>query len=138
MTPTLDRETRIRGLQELGVVVPDDFVAIQKAPIARAQEMLVALKAKVRHNFHRLSLVLHPDHNGGDAAKTERFKVLAIIKAQVDQIEAHAQERPTMRPMPVGQPHGMVVHFRMPNGSVVSAVPVGVSFKVPFYGKGPV
>lgn len=113
-------------MQELGVLVPDDFLAIQRAPVARATEMLVALKTKVRQNFHRLSLELHPDLNGGDPAKTERFKVLAIIKAQVDEIGVHAAPRHSV-PMPLH-----LIQIRLPNGTVVNAVPVGVSFKVPF------
>jgi hypothetical protein len=147
MTPTLDKATRIRCLQDLGIVVPNDFLAIQRAPIAEAEKLLIALKTKVKHNFHRLCLELHPDVNGGDQAKTERFKSLAIIKAEVDKIGVHERPTQVLQPTPVAAPFRpggpfrstgvpfqspFVQQHRMPNGQVVTVVPMGVTFKVPF------
>lgn len=90
----------IEALRELGVRIPADFDAIQRAPtFGQAQQMLADLKERARKNFRKLAFELHPDRTGGDSAQTEHFMILSRAKEELDRIKLQLMTPP--RPPPV-------------------------------------
>ena len=115
-----------RGLSELGVTLAD-LQALQRLPLLQAQQALAALKDRVRANFRRLSKELHPDTNGGDAGKTERFMAVVAVKAELDKIQLQA--RPIVhKPTPVTAPQMGVTWFN-PFGNPEVGVPITISMR---------
>lgn len=87
---------KIQGvMRDLGVA-PADVDALRRMPFEAAVKHLEELKERVRKNFKRLALELHPDRTGGDAEKTERFKVVSSIKDEFEKLQ--------IRPVPVRPP----------------------------------
>lgn len=83
----IDAKTTLEALRELGVDYPHDFRAILQTPFPQSKEMLEALQRRVNKEFRRLSLVYHPDQNGGDEAKTERFGLLARVNSEIQKLQ---------------------------------------------------
>lgn len=94
-----DRPYLERAFQDLGAS-PRDISAIEKMPWPQSRGALVALKARVRKNFHRLALQYHPDTNGGDPVKTAYFRLLLLVRSDLESIDF--KPRPlTPRPVPM-------------------------------------
>ena len=93
----------IEALRELGVQIPADFEAIQRAPtLKQAQKMLADLKDRARRNFRKLAFELHPDRTGGDNARTEHFMILSKAKEELDKIQLQPiRRRPPPPPVSV-------------------------------------
>jgi anaerobic glycerol-3-phosphate dehydrogenase len=81
-----ERNPKLDALRDLGVEFPADFYAIEVAPIGEARFLLEALKKRVKDNFRTLAKVVHPDVNGGDEAKTARFRLLATVHAEIERL----------------------------------------------------
>jgi hypothetical protein len=98
----IDQAKTTQALGLLGVSA-SDFEAMRRVPFAQAQEMLRVVKERVRKNFRRLVLELHPDRTGNDPEKTEQFKVLAQIFADFNKLEVRppAPMPPVSRQTPV-------------------------------------
>lgn len=103
----LDREDpkKIEALfRDAGVFV-EDFNSVRLAKTQEdADHRLVSLKAKFKVGFQRLALELHPDRNSGDSAKTERLRILVLLKSHVERLQAPRIEPPT-------RARGVVVHY---------------------------
>ena len=70
----------------------NDFRAIEHAPSFEVgQQRLAELKARVKKQFRKVALVLHPDRTDNDPVRTEAFKLVASV---VDDIEKLAFGRP--------------------------------------------
>ncbi len=94
------------GLLALGVT-PEDFNVIRRQrSFEDACAKLVEVKEKVRKAYRRLAFELHPDRTGNDPVKTDLFKAISKIRAEIEELEL---ERPRpMVPVPVGIPVIMV------------------------------
>lgn len=91
----------------------EDFQAAQHAPTREAaQEMLAALKARVKRRYRELALELHPDKTGGDETKTARFRLLAQVWADVDNLKIGAPRTVISPPaVTATNANGVVVGF---------------------------
>ena len=87
----------VAALRDLGVRIPEDIDRVQRIPIDQAKALLTELKARVKHSFRKFAIELHPDKNGGDAAKTERFKLLVQVRDAFEKMDVQA--RPTCVPI---------------------------------------
>ena len=102
-----------QAFADLGVH-PNDLQALARIPFPESQQKLADLKDLARRNFRRLSLELHPDRNGGDEAKTERFKTMSRLRDELEKIEV--QPAP-VAPRPVPQhPRGVNPFQQSPFG----------------------
>lgn len=99
----LDPVRLAAALQELGVT-PAALQAVRAAPPDRARMMLDELKKIAKHRYRALAKLLHPDQNGGDPSKTEKFSFLSEVMRQIDSMEYRplppAPPAPPMRPAP--------------------------------------
>lgn len=88
----------LRAMQLLNLS-QEDFRSIEQAPTLEAgQQMLAALKERMKKQFRKVALELHPDRTNNDPVKTDEFKLVAAV---VDDIEKLGLHRPPPRPMPV-------------------------------------
>lgn len=110
----MDQQKIDQCLRELGVT-PGALAAIRGAAnFDDATAKLAALKQMVKTNFKRLALELHPDRNGGDAAKTELFKALVQVQKDVDVLEIRrAPPQPVYTP-PTFQ-HVVISYYGTPS-----------------------
>lgn len=93
-----------KGLSELGVGTRDFQEIVQRSNgFDDGAHRLAELKKKVRANFRRKALELHPDQNGGDQEKTELFMLVQKTMQVVDGLEIR---RPRPRPQHVFAPNG--------------------------------
>jgi hypothetical protein len=53
----------------------------------RTPEGLKALKQKAKKGYREAAMRLHPDRTGGDAEKTEDFKLVSVLARQIEQME---------------------------------------------------
>jgi len=92
-----DRDTRTRALKDLGITAPDDFTTLQRTPLAQAQQMLVEMKERVKKNYKRLCVELHPDRTNNDLTKTEWMKVINYEYTEFQKLEVQPpQPQPQM------------------------------------------
>lgn len=90
------------GLLALGVT-PNDFNAVRVEPsFEGATAALERVKEKVRKAYKKLAFELHPDRTGNDPAKTELFKAVSKIRAEIDALTIERGPLPV--PVPVGIP----------------------------------
>lgn len=100
----LRRTEAERLLRDLGLT-PADFQAVRLARTREdAEARFSVLKEKIRVGFRRLSFELHPDRTGNDPEKTERFKQLIELKAELDKLQL-----PVQRPVPAANVRRVVV-----------------------------
>lgn len=93
MKPT---DAQLSKAMQLLSLTPNDFRVIEQAPSFEAgQQMLAGLKERVKKQFRKVALELHPDRTNNDPAKTDDFK---LVSAVVDDIERLAFSRPPPRP----------------------------------------
>ena len=91
-TPT---QERLAG--QLGFSA-EALVRCANAPtLEEGRGRLDQLRSSVKATYKQLALELHPDHNPGDAAKEEEFKLLSTTYSDV----AKALETMEIRPRPV-------------------------------------
>lgn len=100
MPTRLDQKQIHEVLQVLGVT-PSDLEGLRLLNPDSARTRLAELKECVRRNFRRLALELHPDRTGGDAKKTELFKLYCTVKEEFEKIQLKPQA--PNRPTPVGR-----------------------------------
>ena len=100
MPTPLDPARFSAALIDLGVT-PAALHVIRFAPPGQGPVLLAELKLAAKSRYRKLALLLHPDHNGGDAAKTERFSFLAQVIRQVESMEWRPMPQP---PPPIPQP----------------------------------
>lgn len=82
---------------------PNDLRALLTLPLAAARNALAELKERARRNFRQRALELHPDRNGGDVARTERFKAMSAVRDDLERVE--------IQPIPT-PPNPVVPHPR--------------------------
>jgi hypothetical protein len=132
MTPAVDPVTMTRGLSDLGISVAE-LQACDRMPFERAQETLASLKERAKHNFRRLCLELHPDRNGGDTVKTERFKMLVLVKSALDKVQIQPPPPPKPQaPYPVVSPSYIGVSWVNPGSRPeigVVRVPITINLR---------
>jgi hypothetical protein len=78
-----------RAYQVLGVTEAE-LKSIENAPFLEGEASLKKLKIRVRKNYKKAALELHPDHNQGDPAKSELF----LLVTRVSKDLARRQARP--------------------------------------------
>jgi len=92
------------AFSQLGIS-PEDFIRIKRAPTHdRACRLIEALKARAKVAYRRAALELHPDRNGGDRAKTEQFKLLATIYAEIEKMQPPPSRRVQVFGFGLGDP----------------------------------
>jgi hypothetical protein len=92
---------KLRGaLQELGID-QNELQAIQRLPLEFAQKRFAEVKERVNKTYRNLAKKYHPDQNGGDPAKTERFKLLGTVKDEFDKLQIRPPSPPMPRPVPM-------------------------------------
>jgi hypothetical protein len=116
MTPMdqAERQRLEKGLQALGVT-PEDFNTVQRQPTYElACAKLEEVKEKVRKAYKRLAFELHPDRTGNDIEKTELFKAVGQVKADIESLNINPPRPPPMMapmsvmiPVVVVQYHGV-------------------------------
>lgn len=75
-----------RAMQLLGVQ-QTDFRSIETAASFDAGvQQLEALKLRVKKQFRKLALELHPDRTNNDPAKTEDFKLVSAVVDEIDRL----------------------------------------------------
>jgi hypothetical protein len=111
--------------------------ALLRMPPDAAAVKLDELKERVRKNFRRLALELHPDRTGGDPVKTERFKLLVSVKDEFEKLQlapspAHPQivRPPTAPPVRVVRVVSWVASGSAYTKSAPTATVVGAPFNV--------
>jgi hypothetical protein len=88
---TLTNAQAFRAMQLLNLT-QEDFRSIERAPTFEVgQQMLVVLKDRVKKQFRKVALELHPDRTNNDPVKTDEFKLVAAV---VDDIEKLNLSRP--------------------------------------------
>lgn len=91
-------------LRDMGLSMTD-FSAVDQAPsLEEAHRQFAALKEKIKRGFNKMALELHPDRTGNDPVKTERFKLLLSLKADLDKLQVNpngAGARQVPIPVPV-------------------------------------
>lgn len=99
MTPT-EQAQIVRGFQALGVHPSDLQAVLEQADYATCKKKLAELKDKVKKSFRKVVLLLHPDVNGGDAEKTELFKVVCRIKEDIEKLSIQQRQPAPIAPPP--------------------------------------
>lgn len=89
MSSPLSAHDLQRAYQILGVTEAE-LKSIENAPFLEGEAALKKLKIRVRKNYKKAALELHPDHNQGDASKSELF----VLVTQVSKDLARRQARP--------------------------------------------
>ena len=93
-----DRVQMERALRTLGITAAEIQQILQQPDREVCKVRLAELKEKVKKNFKVLALQLHPDVNGGDAAKTEMFKLVSRIRDDIEKLEiTEPQPRPQIQ-----------------------------------------
>jgi hypothetical protein len=88
-------DTQIQAALAHLQVGPADFQQVSALPTFEARcQGLEDLKGRIRKNFKKAALELHPDRTGDDPGKTEIFKVLAQFVDQVDQLRVRQPQPP--------------------------------------------
>jgi hypothetical protein len=75
--------------------------------LAAAERRVKELRKKCQKAFHKLALQLHPDHNEGDPAKAEEFKLLSLAYNEVETFFSKVKLAPRPKappPRPMGVP----------------------------------
>lgn len=57
------------------------------------KKALVELRTRAKRSYKQAALKLHPDVNGGDAAKTEDFRLLNLFMEELEKMEAPREFR---------------------------------------------
>lgn len=86
MPAPMDQTKVLEALRQLGIN-PQEIQALRFAPYPRAQDMLAALKDRARKTYKRLALELHPDRTGNDPVKTDLFKLVGQVLADLDKLQ---------------------------------------------------
>jgi hypothetical protein len=86
-----------QAFADLGVH-PHDVEALSSLPYEEARQRLVLLKDLARKNFRRMALELHPDRTGNDPEKTARFKLLSVIRDDLERVEVRFRSRQVVSP----------------------------------------
>lgn len=89
--------TAVEAMQALGVS-PSDFEQIRKMPQHEAQEWLKMLKDRARKRYRALAKELHPDQNGGDTAKTAKFRLVTSMLADLNKLEVPSKPPTAAKP----------------------------------------
>jgi len=103
----IDREDpkKIEALFRDAGIFAEDFNSVRFAKTQEdADHRLASLKTKFKVGFKRLALELHPDRNSGDSAKSERLRILVLLKSHVERLQAP-------RIKPVTYTRGVVIHY---------------------------
>ena len=95
----------LQALRELGICVPEDFDRLRSMPFQAARCRLVELKERVKKEFRRLALELHPDRTNGDEVKTERFKLMIKVKEAVEALQVQSPPPPVIPVVVWNSPH---------------------------------
>ena len=59
-----------------------------------ASQRLQALKDQAKKAYRAKALELHPDKNGGDPKKTEKFKLISDFMRQLDGLRCVSRPKP--------------------------------------------
>lgn len=78
------------GLKLLGLT-QEDFRAV----VGGDEAALNDLKLRAKKSYHRVSLELHPDMNGGDPEKTEQFRILAAVMHEIEAMTVPSEKDET-------------------------------------------
>jgi len=105
MPAPMDQTKVLEALRQLGIN-PQEIQALRFAPYPRAQDMLAALKDRARKAYKRLALELHPDRTGNDPVKTDRFKLVGQVIADLDKLQ--------IQPPPPPPPPVVHVQYTVP------------------------
>ncbi|MBA3421659.1 MAG: hypothetical protein H0U12_07170 [Thermoleophilaceae bacterium] len=79
-------------LEELSIEIGATRVELERAVSgstshADREQRLERFKLEVKRRYRAVARKLHPDVTGGDAALTERFKLLAQVMEHVEQLQ---------------------------------------------------
>src|SRR5579872_3586024 len=92
----MTRDEELELLTMLGLC-PADFQRVQRMPTyQQGVEELQALKDRTRKAFRRVAVQLHPDQNGGDEAKTAKFKNMNELVQKVEKLQLRPPTPPTI------------------------------------------
>jgi len=92
-----------QSLALLGLSVQDLQGVRRYASVDEANAKLDELKQRAKKAYRQQVKVLHPDQNGGDADKTEQFKALTAVMADLEALKV-APPPVQMRIVQMGSP----------------------------------
>lgn len=96
MTAPIDQAKVLQAVEALGITVAD-VEGIRRSPFPQAQTMLQALKDRAKKNYKKLAFELHPDRTNNDPVKTDLFKVLGQVLADIEKLQVRPPPPPIVR-----------------------------------------
>jgi hypothetical protein len=118
-------DEQIQKAMSLLEVDPTRLLEVRRMRSAEvASASLKALQTDIRKRFKKLALKLHPDVNGGDAEKTETFKLLSGFVDEIDKLRVVRRRSVPVWPVPMSWVHTST------SNSTATGMPFGAVFSV--------
>lgn len=93
----ISQEEFQRGLAMLNSSIADFRRVTAAASLEQATSQLDDLKKRLKREFRRKALELHPDRTGGDPDKANDFVLIQKVLEAAEQFQVTRRPRPTVR-----------------------------------------